>query len=1076
MNRLSSRDAVRILALATAYAVTAAIGLRLGATLHDTPPLWPAAGVALAALCIGGIRLWPGVALGTLAIFAPRGNGALLTAAITVSTTVEAIVGAWLLRRMFAFRPDLRRARDATALVLAGGLTAPAIGAAIGAGAFAALGAIDAPLLHEWFAWYLGDAMGAVVFAPVVRAWLARGSAPVPQRRWSELVAFSVGLTVSSIVALGGVGLMVGVDPPVIFISFPFIVWGALRLGHRTTMSAVAVVAIAASIAASAHVGVFAGSAADVGALLQAYMATAAATALIVASSAAERRDASEKLVESERRLSLVHEATTDRLALFAIEPGGVARLTFVNAAHLAELNKCDPSITEADVLGATTSQIAERVGVERAALSFYHEKFEEVVRTGASVHLPEQTGMGGARYNVVLSPVHGDDGRVTHVLWKAHDVGDRVRAEAALRESEARLSLVFNSSSDTLLLFSVEAEDEYRLVMANRALRDMLQQHQPEHAGREIAGIMMSEFVTDVLGLPPDRLARNNELFRHVIAAKVPFTYENNDWSGTDRVSEVTLVPVFNAAGRCTHVLRSSRDITARRTAEDSLRLHDFMVRNAPLGVLMLDGAQRIIFANEAACKLLDRSRDELLRIGVTELDAPGLPSHWASLLDNAKRHGRMSAEIERAAPDGSHHPLELTIAFLDYAGEEVACVFVRDIGERRRAETTRRTLEAELFHAQKLEAIGTLAGGIAHDFNNILTAIVGNAEMAQLGLAPGAAARQDIAEVLRAARRARDLVRQILTFSRKQNAERCPVRVAEVIEDVMRLIRATIPSTIELRSAIADADATILGDPTQLHQVLMNLCTNAAHAVGDTHGTISLGQTLVTIDAGAMRGDLVPGRYVCVAVSDTGHGMDRATMERVFETYFTTKEPGVGTGLGLAVVHGIVRNHDGVAAVESTPGVGTTFRLYFPLLALAAAQSDGEAKAVPRGVGQRVLFVDDEPALTTVTSRMLQRLGYSVVALRSATDALSVFRADPLAFDLVISDLTMPGLTGAQLVAEMRRLRANIPIILATGYLDRLDGVTASSLRVQALLIKPYTTDVLAGAVHRALGAPTA
>jgi CheY-like chemotaxis protein len=224
------------------------------------------------------------------------------------------------------------------------------------------------------------------------------------------------------------------------------------------------------------------------------------------------------------------------------------------------------------------------------------------------------------------------------------------------------------------------------------------------------------------------------------------------------------------------------------------------------------------------------------------------------------------------------------------------------------------------------------------------------------------------------------------------------------------------------------------------------MNLCTNAAHAVGDQHGTIIVGQRMETIDADSLR-RLLPAGTVCVSVRDTGHGMDRATMERVFEPFFTTKEPGVGTGLGLAVVHGIVRNHDGVALVESEPGAGTTFRLYFPLLAPVAAPSDGETGDVPRGAGERVLFVDDEPALAAVTSRILERLGYSVLALRSATEALSVFRANPSAFDLVISDLTMPGLTGAQLTVEMRRLRANVPVIPLDG-LSRPPGRRYSKL----------------------------
>jgi nitrogen-specific signal transduction histidine kinase/ActR/RegA family two-component response regulator len=411
-----------------------------------------------------------------------------------------------------------------------------------------------------------------------------------------------------------------------------------------------------------------------------------------------------------------------------------------------------------------------------------------------------------------------------------------------------------------------------------------------------------------------------------------------------------------------------------------------------------------------------------------------------------------------------------------LAYAGEEVSCVFVRDIAERRRAEDTRRMLEAELYHAQKMEAVGTLAGGIAHDFNNILAAIVGNAEMAQMDLPAAHPSRNDIAEVLRATRRARALVSQILTFSRKQQPERCPVRVADIVDDTVRLLRATIPSTIELRSEIANADAHVYGEPTQFHQVIMNLCTNAAQAIGDQHGVIEIRQSLVDIGGDPARGDLVPGRYLCLTVSDTGHGMDRATLERAFEPFFTTKEPGVGTGLGLAVVHGIVRSHGGAVLVDSAPGRGTTFRLYFPVLEAAPAVSTADVDEVPRGTGQRVLFVDDEPSLTNLSRRMLERLGYQVLALRSPTEALAAFRADPLAFDLVISDLTMPGLTGQQLTAELRRVRANVPVILSTGYLDRLDADTARALHVRELLIKPYTTETLATAVHRALAGAAA
>jgi signal transduction histidine kinase/integral membrane sensor domain MASE1/CheY-like chemotaxis protein len=929
------RDAVRTIALAAAYAVVAALGFRLGATLHEMPPLWPAAGLAIAALCAGGIRLWPGIALGTLAVMAPRGNGALLTAAIVASTTLEAVVGAVVLQRLASFRVDLRRARDACALIVVGGVVAPAVGATVGAAAFrltasASVGSFG----HEWFAWFLGDAMGVIVFAPAVILWLRTERPPAAPRRTQETALFVLGLALSSIIALGALPVVRGEDRPLIFLSFPFIVWGALRLGLRTTMTAVAVVSMVASAAAATHSGIFGANTADVGALFQTYLATAAATALIVGATVAERRDATDRLVESERHLSLV-----------------------------------------------------------------------------------------------------------------------------------------FDSNSDTLLLFAVDGPDQYRLITANAALRDTLRRYRPESVERELSDMPMDIFITEVLGHSSERVTPNNDVFRRAIQAGTPVSYENHDWGRPDQVSEVTLIPVFDASGSCTHILRSSRDISARKRAEDSLRLHDFVMTNAPLGVLMMDASQRIVFANETACGLLARPRDGLLRSRLEDLDLPGTPAQWASLLAVGRQRGQHTVEFERIAADGSPHPLELSIAFLAYAGTEVGCVFIRDTSERRRADETRRTLESELFHAQKMEAVGTLAGGIAHDFNNILTAIMGNAEMAQIELGSSHPAHQDIGEVLRATRRARDLVSQILTFSRKQLPERRSVRVADVVDDAVRLLRATIPSTIELRVEGTTADTHVFGEPTQLHQVLMNLCTNAAHAIGDEHGVITLVQEVVSVNDDSMRADLAPGRYACIAISDTGHGMDRQTLDRAFEPFFTTKGPGVGTGLGLAVVHGIVRNHDGVVLVESEPGEGTTFRVYFPLMPTVPAQAPVEAADVPHGTGERVLFVDDEPSLSDVTGRMLERLGYQVLALRSATDALAMFRAAPAAFDLVITDLTMPGLTGAQLAVEMHRVRANVPVILSTGYLDRLDSDEVRSLHVREVLIKPYTTEALATAVHRAL-----
>jgi len=620
MIALSVRDVARMLALAAAYAFTATVSLYFGATVHETPPLWPAAGIAIAALCIGGVRLWPGVLLGTLIVFGPRGHGAVLTSAIVASTTLEAIVGGLLLTRVASFSPSLRRTRDAVALVLAGGVAAPATGALIGAGAFVLARAIPAPSFgHEWLEWFLGDAIGVVTFAPAVLVW-ARSNRQ--------------------------------------------------RLALRVQVTAVALLAVAISLAAIKHIGPFGQSNGEVGTLVQAYLAAIATTALLLAASAAERRDALDRLTDNERQLSLV-----------------------------------------------------------------------------------------------------------------------------------------FDSNADTLLLFAVDGPDRYRLIMANRSLTDHLRRLQPDTAGRDIRGIPMEKFITDVLKFPADRIPRNIELFRQAIETKSPISYENVDWDRADQVSEVTLVPVFDAAGHCTHILRTSRDISARKQAEQSLRLHDFVMTNAPLGVLMVDASRRVVLANDMACTLLGSTRDELLGTSMEAQDEPGLADHWQELLEKGALAGHDSVEVERIADDGNRHPLELSIAHLAYAGQHMSCVFIRDITERRRAEITRRNLEAELFHAQKMEAVGTLAGGIAHDFNNILAAIVGNAEMAQVELPQDHPARQDIAEVQRAARRARELVQQILTFSRKQSPERRPVRTADVITDVLRLLRATSPSTIDLRSQILDS-----------------------------------------------------------------------------------------------------------------------------------------------------------------------------------------------------------------------------------------------------------------------------
>jgi signal transduction histidine kinase len=384
------------------------------------------------------------------------------------------------------------------------------------------------------------------------------------------------------------------------------------------------------------------------------------------------------------------------------------------------------------------------------------------------------------------------------------------------------------------------------------------------------------------------------------------------------------------------------------------------------------------------------------------------------------------------------------------------------------------RQQLAEQLRQAQKMEAIGTLAGGIAHDFNNILAAILGFAELATSHLPPSSTVWHYLQAVLTAGKRARDLVQQILAFSRKQSSERQRCHLQPLLKETLTLLRAALPSTIVIHQHIAEEAGAVVVDPTQIHQVVMNLCTNAAHAMRDKGGLLEVGLEAVEVDVplAAQHPALTPGPYVRLTVRDTGHGMTPEVVQRIFEPYFTTKAPGEGTGMGLAVVHGIVLSHGGAITVASTPRQGTAFAVYLPQMAEGAPPRKAPP-LTPLPLGKEcILFVDDEAALAAMGQAMLERLGYEVVACSSSLEALEMFRAAPRRFDLVITDQTMPYLTGEALVRTLRDMRPDVPIILCTGFSHSLDAQKAQALGINAFLMKPWQGDDLARAVREALG----
>ncbi|MGO9312031.1 MAG: PAS domain S-box protein [Syntrophobacteraceae bacterium] len=386
----------------------------------------------------------------------------------------------------------------------------------------------------------------------------------------------------------------------------------------------------------------------------------------------------------------------------------------------------------------------------------------------------------------------------------------------------------------------------------------------------------------------------------------------------------------------------------------------------------------------------------------------------------------------------------------------------------------TDRHRLEEQLAQSQKLESIGTLAGGIAHDFNNILAAIIGYSEILTLFHIPkDSPARPDLDQVLRAAYRAKDLVGQILILSRKTELEKKPVLVSPIVREALKFLRSTLPATIEIRQSIESDMGKVLADATQIHQVVMNLCTNAGHAMAERGGVLGIRLVEVDLDAPAAEKfpDLDPGPHLRLVVTDTGIGMNRATLERIFEPYFTTKEQGAGTGLGLAVTHGIIKNHRGAITVESEPGKGATFEVLLPRLAAEPIEFAKDASlSIPRG-NEHVLFIDDEEAIVNMAKSVLENLGYSVVVETGGNKALDVFRSNPDLFDITITDLTMPGMTGIELAERLKSVRPEIPIILCSGSIDESLREKAKALGINDFLPKPVGVHALAEAVRRVL-----
>ncbi len=753
---------------------------------------------------------------------------------------------------------------------------------------------------------------------------------------------------------------------------------------------------------------------------------------------------AAEKLRDSEERFRELFNNMSSGVAIYTtVEKGNDFIFKDINKAGLLS-----SKIELIDILGKRVTKSFPGI-LDMGLLTV----FQRVWKTGIPEHYPSALYQDKRIHQYVENYVYRIPSGEIVAIYK--DITVHKQAKEELLRSKKEWERTFNAMPDIVTI----QDKNFSIIRANQATCSTLDLPWKEIIGQHC----FSLFHGSKEPCPDCPLLDTRETF-------LPYSREMYH----ERLGKTFLVsaaPVFDEQGQLEYITHVAKDITKlNKLEEDSVRLAA-AINQAAETIVITDKDGTIQYVNPAFEKLTGYSREEAIGLNPRVLksgkhDQKFYKSMWNKLL----RGEIWKGHLVNKRKNESLFEEEVTISPVK-SKEGMITNFVavkRDV-------TRERSLEKQLRQAMKMEAIGTLAGGIAHDFNNILTAMIGFSEIAREQLPTDDPIRKDLDQVLIAGDRAAELVQQILTFSRQGEEELRPVKLQIIVKEVLKLLRSSLPTTISLSVSIDAGCGMVLADPTQIHQVLMNLFTNAKHAIGEELGTISVAlseKQITEAETNKNCPQITSGTYLHLTISDTGCGMDGITRSKIFDPFYTTKDKEKGTGLGLAVVHGIIKQHKGEITAASKPGHGTTFHICLPIINPREAQAEQIIfEDLPLGKGERILFVDDEPAVAEIMPRILENLGYVVTAFTSSIEALNAFQSNPGDYDLVITDMTMPEMTGMRLAGKLLTSQPDLPIILCTGFNETIDESKAKALGIREYIIKPVDKYTLAKAIIKAL-----